>query len=167
MATSIAIAPLAVEHAAEFAAAAKRSRSLHRPWVSPPQTPEAVVVLASRRQGPADYGYVVRHLKSDALVGYVDITNIVRGVFKSGYLAYYVFSGHERNGYMTEGLRAVVRYAFDELGLHRLEANIRPENSVSIALVRKVGFNREGYSPRYLKVGGRWRDHERWAILAS
>ncbi len=62
---------------------------------------------------------------------------------------------------------SVPNRAFGELGLHRLEANIQPDNAASIALVRKPGFRLEGYSPRYLKIAGRWRDHERWAILAE
>ncbi len=89
------------------------------------------------------------------------------GLFQSGYLSYYAMAGHERQGLMREGLRAVIRHAFKELRLHRLEANIQPGNTASIALVRSCGFSKEGYSPRYLKIGGRWRDHERWAILAS
>ncbi|MET0167931.1 MAG: GNAT family protein, partial [Vicinamibacterales bacterium] len=64
-------------------------------------------------------------------------------------------------------LHAVIRHAFLSLKLHRLEANIQPGNTKSIALVRACGFAKEGYSLRYLKIGGRWRDHERWAILAS
>ena len=65
---------------------------------------------------------------------------------------------------MTEALALVLRHAFHALGLHRIEANIQPGNHRSIALVRRLGFAREGYSPRYLKIGGRWKDHERWAI---
>jgi ribosomal-protein-alanine N-acetyltransferase len=68
---------------------------------------------------------------------------------------------------MKEGLALLVRYAFDELELHRLEANIQPQNLTSIALAKSVGFQYEGYSPRYLKINGEWCDHERWAILAD
>ena len=74
-------------------------------------------------------------------------------------------AGHERQGLMREGLQRVTRVAFQEMGLHRLEANIQPGNAASIALARSCGFRREGYSPRYLKLRGRWRDHERWALL--
>lgn len=100
-------------------------------------------------------------------MGVISITNIVMGVFRSGYLGYYVFAGFERNGFMCEGLTLVLRYAFKSLKLHRLEANIQPKNHASIALVRSCGFRQEGLSQRYLKVGGRWCDHQRWAILAS
>ncbi len=79
----------------------------------------------------------------------------------------YIGAKHADQGYMTEALRLALRYAFDLLKLHRLEANIQPGNVASIALVKRAGFNREGYSRRYLKVCGRWRDHERWAIIAE
>ena len=68
---------------------------------------------------------------------------------------------------MKEGMTQVIRYAFDELGLHRLEANIQPGNEASIALARSVGFEYEGFSPRFLRINGEWCDHERWAVLAA
>jgi ribosomal-protein-alanine N-acetyltransferase len=101
------------------------------------------------------------------IAGVVDVSEIVRGSFRSAYLGYYVFAGFERRGVMRAGLKAVVRHMFRVEGLHRLEANIQPANRASRALAQSCGFVREGYSPRYLKIGGRWRDHERWAIVAS
>jgi ribosomal-protein-alanine N-acetyltransferase len=61
----------------------------------------------------------------------------------------------------------VVTDAFTSLGLHRLEANIQPDNAPSLNLVRRLGFRREGFSPRYLIIDGQWRDHERWTMLAE
>ena len=89
------------------------------------------------------------------------------GAFRSAYLGYYVFADFERRGVMRAGLEAVVRHMFRVEGLHRLEANIQTANHASRALAKLCGFVKEGYSPRYLKIGGRWRDHERWAIVAS
>jgi len=116
---------------------------------------------------PENCALLVCERESNRIVGVINITNIVLGVFRSGYLGFYAFAGFERRGLMYEGLRTAVRYAFDKLKLHRLEANIQPGNAASIALVKSCGFSKEGYSPRYLKIAGRWRDHERWAIRAS
>lgn len=91
---------------------------------------------------------------------------MVHGNFRSAYLGYYAFEGYAGRGLMRQGLSLAVARAFRHLRLHRLEANIQPGNAASIALVRACGFSQEGFSPRYLKIGGRWRDHERWAIVA-
>jgi ribosomal-protein-alanine N-acetyltransferase len=163
----IVIRPLAAGDEAEFVAAVRRSRALHRPWVSPPDTPKRFREQLQRMGAPGQCGLVVCRRDDGALVGVFSITNIVMGPFRSAYLGYYAFAGHERQGLMREGLVAVLRHAFGPLRLHRLEANIQPGNRASIALVRACGFECEGYSPRYLKIGGRWRDHERWAIRAD
>jgi ribosomal-protein-alanine N-acetyltransferase len=111
-------------------------------------------------------GYFVR-TENGELAGVINISQIVRGNFCSAYLGYYSFVPHNGHGYMKRGLAAVLREAFSRHGLHRLEANIQPGNSESRALVQRAGFRLEGFSPRYLKIGGRWRDHERWAITAE
>ena len=112
-------------------------------------------------------GLIARETASDQIVGVINVTEIVHGSFQSAYLGYYGMVGFSRKGLMTEALNAAVRYAFDDLGLHRLEANIQPENTASIALVQRAGFKKEGFSPRYLRINGKWCDHERWALLAD
>jgi [ribosomal protein S5]-alanine N-acetyltransferase len=97
----------------------------------------------------------------------VELSQIAGGNFRSAYLAYHTGAPFARQGYMREGLTAALDRGFRRLKLHRVEANIQPHNRASIRLVRSLGFRREGYSPRYLKIGGRWRDHERWALLAE
>ncbi len=98
----------------------------------------------------------------DAIVGVININNILRGSFLSASLGYYAGAPHTGHGYMREGLELVKRYAFQDLGLHRLEANIQPDNASSIALVKRCGFSYEGMSPAFLFIAGEWRDHERW-----
>ena len=101
------------------------------------------------------------------ILGNINVSEIVRGSFQSGYLGYWVAEREARRGYMREGLGAMLTVVFEDLGLHRVEANIRPENAASIALVRGAGFSLEGLSPRYLRIDGEWRDHERWALLVE
>jgi len=150
-----------------FLASVEASRTLHRPWVRAPSTARQFRAYARRVRTPENHGFLVCLRSTGELVGVINVSNIVLGPFRSGYLGYYAFAGFEKQGLMREGLLAVVRHAFKSLSLHRLEANIQSGNAASIALVRSCGFLKEGFSRRYLKVGGRWRDHERWAIIAS
>ena len=147
----------------EFLRAVARSTRLHRGLAAPPRTPTAFNAYLKRIRSSSHLGYWV--LTPDGeLGGVINISEIVRGPFQSAYLGYYAFSPHEGHGYMSQGLRAAIGEAFVVHGLHRLEANIQPRNLASRRLVRRLGFRREGFSPKYLKVGGRWRDHERWAL---
>ena len=149
-----------------FLAAMRRSRELHRPWApSGPETPAAFRRYLERIARPENHGFLVTVRATGELAGFISVSNVIGGVFQSGFLGYCAFSGFEHQGYMHEGVSAVVRHAFTRLKLHRLEANIQPGNAASLALARACGFTREGFSPRYLKIGGRWRDHERWAIV--
>jgi ribosomal-protein-alanine N-acetyltransferase len=145
----------------------RASRRLHRPWVDPPGDAAAFAAYLARLRRPTHAGFLACRRRDGAIVGVVNVSEIVRGHLQSAYLGYYADARHAGRGYMTEALRLVVRHAFGPLGLHRLEANIQPGNAASRALVRRAGFRREGFSPRYLEVLGRWRDHERWAITAE
>jgi len=153
--------------APEFLAAVRRSRALHAVWVAAPGTEAAYRAYVRRARTPSHVGYLIRLRRTRELVGVAGVSEIVRGAFRSAYLGYYAFTPHEGQGLMREGLSLVIRQAFGRLGLHRLEANIQPGNRASRRLVRALGFRREGFSPRYLKIRGRWRDHERWALLAD
>ena len=147
----------------EFLDAVARSRKLHRHWARPPRTAKEFEDSLKRLQSGAHLGYWVC-TEDGELAGVININEIVRGLFRSGYLGYYAFMPHNGRGYMKKGLRAVLKEAFRRHHLHRLEANIQPDNEASRQLVQRCGFRLEGFSPRYLKLAGRWRDHERWAI---
>jgi ribosomal-protein-alanine N-acetyltransferase len=151
----------------ELVKLAKASRKLHRPWVAPPDTPAAFDDWLRRVRSDRTASFLVCRLSDGAIVGVYNLSEIVRGSFQSCYAGYYAHAAHAGNGYMREGLELVLRHSFRALGLHRVEANIQPENNSSVALARGAGFRLEGLSKRYLKVGGRWRDHERWAITAE
>lgn len=151
----------------EFIAASADSAALHGPWVSAPDTRERFASFLNRAARADQASYLIRHTACGGLVGYVNINNIVHGALRSGYLGYAAFRSHAGRGLMAAGLAAVVSDAFTSLGLHRLEANIQPDNAPSLNLVRRLGFRREGFSPSYLLIDGQWRDHERWAVLAE
>ena len=151
----------------EFIALNRASRSLHRGWASPPVTPEEYDGYLERCGREDFVGLLICRKQDGASVGAANLSQIVRGPFQSAYLGYYVGAPFAGRGYMTEGLRLVLDRALRELGLHRVEANVQPENAASLALIERLGFTREGYSRRYLKIGGRWRDHERWAMRSS
>jgi len=166
MGARVYLRPPAARDRREFLERVRASRRLHRPWAYPPADDQAWASYLKRVRGSGDASLVCR-LEDDAIVGAVNVSNIVRSAFKNATLGYYGFVPFDGQGYMSEGLTLVMGRAFGELGLHRLEANIQPGNVRSIALVRGLGFRYEGFSPRMLKIGGRWRDHERWAILAD
>ena len=151
----------------DFLEAAHRSRTFLHRWASPPSTPAAYQAYVQRVTTPTHEGRFVVLRTSGELVGVINVNEIVRGAFHSAYLGYYAFVPHVGHGYMTEGLALALRWIFGGLRLHRVEANIQPGNEPSRALVRRLGFRCEGFSPRYLKVAGRWRDHERWALTVE
>ncbi len=165
----------AVSDAAEFLAAVKESRRLHGAWVQAPATRERYLAFVRRFGGLArgdplaatHAGFLVCRCEDDAIVGAFNISEIVRGLFQSAYLGYYAFAPYAGAGYMSEGLELVLHVAFRVLKLHRLEANVQPTNRRSLTLVRRAGFVREGYSRRYVRVAGQWRDHVRMALLVE
>ena len=158
--------------AAEFLVAAQGSRRLHGSWVTAPLDREAfdayVARFGTRRSASRTHaGYIARRRDDGSLVGVFNFSEIVRGSFYSAYLGYYGFRANAGKGYMKEGLALALDAAFGPLALHRVEVNVQPANTRSIGLVTTLGFTQEGFSRRYLRIAGRWRDHVRFAMLAE
>jgi ribosomal-protein-alanine N-acetyltransferase len=154
---------------AAFLKAARASRALHGRWARAPATRAEFAAFVKRYGGalPGQAGFLVVRNADQALCGVFSFSEIVRHAFQSAYLGYFAFVPHQRTGYMTEGIALALDIAFRRLDLHRVEVNVQPANRRSLDLVARVGFTREGYSRRYVKIGGRWRDHFRFAMLAE
>jgi len=151
----------------EFTGLMRASRAFHNPWATAPTDDERFAAyLADARRADFEAMLLCR-AEDDAIMGFFNLSQIVRRRLQSAYLGYAVGQPFAGQGYMREGIQLVLRHAFTTMQLHRIEANIQPGNANSLALARGAGFRREGFSPRYLKIGGRWRDHERWAILVE
>lgn len=151
----------------EFTKLMRASRSFHRPWATAPTDDDRFSAYLADSRRPDFEAMLVCRLDDDAIVGFFNLSQIVRRSLQSAYLGYAAGKPYAGQGYMREGIELVLRRAFTTLKLHRIEANIQPGNRASVALAQGAGFRREGFSPRYLKIGGRWRDHERWALLAE
>lgn len=149
----------------EFLALTQGSRDFHAPWIKAPLTAYTFNAYLRRTAGDDYAGFAICLRESGEMVGIVNLNNILGGGLRSAVVAYFAAERHAGKGYMGDGLRQLKAHAFEELRLHRLEANIQPGNTASIALVRSCGFVREGLSRRYLYIDGAWRDHERWAAV--
>jgi [ribosomal protein S5]-alanine N-acetyltransferase len=163
----VIVRPIAPTDADELVRANRASIELHRPWVHPFTDRAGFQTYLDTLDGLQTVGLIARDTDAGNIVGVLTLSQIVRGAFQSAYLGFYGAVGQVGRGRMTEAVRSAVAHAFEDLALHRLEANIQPGNTRSLALVQRVGFRKEGFSPRYLSIAGEWRDHERWAILAD
>jgi ribosomal-protein-alanine N-acetyltransferase len=151
----------------EFIRLNRASKDFYNSWVSPPVTPKQFEQYLERCAQSTVEGLLVCKADDGAIMGAINLSQIFHGNFKNAYMGYYIAEQYAGQGYMTEAMRLAIDHAFGKIGLHRLEANIQPGNKDSIALVKRLGFTREGYSRRYLKIAGKWRDHERWAVIAE
>ena len=161
----IRIGLLGPDDAPEVFEALVRSHALHEPWMTPVAT-EAEIRERLSQPPDARISYGIRE-DSGRLAGVVNINSVIRGSFQNGFLGYYAISSYEGRGFMRAGLIAVLERAFGEHGLHRVEANVQPDNVRSVHLVRSLGFRLEGHSPRYLLINGEWKDHDRYALTAE
>lgn len=165
--TFIRLAPVQVSDCPDLLAANLASKAHHAPWVQAFTDAEGFHAWFSQTVTGPNVGLIARESSSNGVVGVFTLSQIALGNFRSCYLGYYGMAAFAKQGLMTEALNATMAYAFEQIGLNRVEANIQPGNHRSIALVQRCGFEKEGFSKRYLKIDGEWRDHERWARLAD
>ncbi len=143
------------------------NRDFHWPWATPPADEAAYAAWLAESGNGRTEARIAWDAETGAIIGVVTLSEIVRRALCSAYLGFYGMRAFAGRGLMTEAVGGVVRIAFEELGLHRVEANVQPDNARSLALIGRLGFQREGFSPRYLRIGGVWRDHVRFALLAD
>ncbi len=113
------------------------------------------------------YAFLVFDASSDALAGGIALTNVQRGVTQSAAVGYWLGRSSVGRGYMTDALGAIIRFSFENLKLHRLEAATQPTNLPSIRVLERTGFTREGFARGYLKINGAWRDHVLYGRVAD
>lgn len=162
---SVALRPLQLSDESEFLNNSIASKKLHRNWVIVPRTKRQFWEYVNEMNSDTNKAFAVIDKNTFAIVGVVEFRDIFMFDFKNSYISYYAFHQYLRQGFMKSGVLKAVDFAFKKLRLHRLEANIQPENKASIALVKSCGFKKEGFSPKFIKKGGKWKDHERWALL--
>jgi ribosomal-protein-alanine N-acetyltransferase len=115
--------------------------------------------------GDQGYNFLLYRREDKALLGGVSLSNVRRGVAETASLGYWIGARFARQGYMTEGLRLALGFAFDRLRLYRVEAACLPHNTASRRLLLKSGFREEGYARQYLSIDGQWQDHVLFGLL--
>ena len=128
---------------------------------------ELLAAIEARRGRGDEYAFGVFLAEGDLLIGRVNLTNVVRRAFMNAYLGYYLDRAYNGRGYMTKAVDAVVDFAFGPGRLHRVQAAVMPDNLASNRVLEKVGFRREGFAPRYLRIDDRWRDHYLYAVTSE
>lgn len=163
--SKIRLEQLREDHRAVLLEATRNSRELHDPWVTAPTDDTAFDAYLQRSQGGDTIAFLA--FADEELVGVINLNYIVRRNFQNAHLGYYANAALAGKGLMRAAMEAVIDHAFDELGLHRLEANIQPGNDASVGLVESCGFRYEGHAPHLIHIKGEWRDHDRYAITVE
>jgi len=149
----------------ELDALYKSSRRLHRGLVSPNFSRDDLYNLLIRNKNENYESLLICVRETGAIAGTITLSQIFRKAFQNAYLGYLLGEKFTGEGYMTEAVELILKQAFLNLKLHRVEANVQPHNASSIKVLKRCGFTKEGFSRNYLKISGKWRDHERWAII--
>lgn len=155
---------------AEYLALHRASRAFLAPWEPRMKDPSGGLRfrrLLEGREAGTHHRLLICRREDGRILGCLNVSNVVHGVFENASLGYWIGAEHARRGYMREALAAALGFVFRRLRLHRVEINFMPRNRGSRALARGAGFSREGLSRRMLRIAGRWEDSERWALLAE
>jgi [ribosomal protein S5]-alanine N-acetyltransferase len=176
----VGVRPLRTRDAVAWSELRVRNEAWLAPWEG--RNPELPLASWSERHSPAVFAAMLRGQRKEAragrmlpfavlhrgaLAGQVTVSNVVRGAFHSGSVGYWVDERVAGRGVTSTALALVLDHCFGPVGLHRVEANVRPENAPSQAVVRGLGFREEGRSARYLFIDEDWRDHLHFALLAE
>ncbi len=162
---------LTTADAAELAELERLNTEFLAPWQ--PVRPSSFHTVEGQRKGIEEVlryyerGMTIPHVivDRDRIVGRVTISNIVRYAFQSCNLGYWVAEAENGRGHATAAAAAMIRLAFDDLALHRIEAGALPHNLASQRVLERNGFERFGLAPAYLQIGGRWQDHVLFQLL--
>ncbi len=155
------------EDFAEFARLSKISRKFHKNLVPLPADRKSFDEYLEQNKTEVNINFLICRIEDGSITGTINLSQIFRKAFQNAYLGYLLFDGLTGEGLMTDAVEIVLKYAFQTLKLHRIEANVQPHNDASVAVLQRTNFAKEGFSRKYLKIGGRWRDHERWAIIVE
>ncbi len=169
----VRLRPLKQSDWQQWAALREESRDFLVPW-EPTWPFDALTRSAFRRrvraydrewQQATGYSFLITRCHDDVLLGGATLSNLRRGVAQTASLGYWIGECYAQQGYMTEALAGMLEFAFEDLGLHRVEAACLPSNMASKALLARKGFREEGYARQYLRINGQWQDHVLFAIL--
>jgi ribosomal-protein-alanine N-acetyltransferase len=169
---AVYIRPLRLEDSAALLDLRVRNRILFQPF-EPVQDERHFTLEGQRREiavcaddaaGDRRYAFGIFRFGDDVLVGRVALSNVSRGAWQNATVGYYVDGRWQGRGYATEAVLLTLAFAFEEAGLHRVQAGVIPGNGASARVLEKAGFRREGHAPRYLEINGAWRDHDLFAI---
>ncbi len=171
----VMLRPLVAEDHAQWRVVRERSREWLEQWEPLPDvgSPDPVRdrdafrarcgAWERQRQFDTAYGFGL-FLNDGAFAGEVSLGSVLRGPFQSSFIGYWIDEAQAGHGYVPEAVALVIRYGFDSLGLHRMEAAIVPRNAKSRRVAAKLGLRDEGVARRFLQIRGVWEDHVRYAI---
>ncbi|NLB34028.1 MAG: GNAT family N-acetyltransferase [Tissierellia bacterium] len=153
----------------------KRNHNFLKEW--DPKRPKNFYTLAyQKRQLSYEYNmfkdnklvrFWIIKKEDNKLIGNICLSNIIMGNFKSCFMGYKLDKDEINNGFMTEAISELVQIMFDDFGLHRIEVNVVPPNERSLKVMKKLNFEQEGFSKRYLEINGKWEDHVHFATYAD